>query len=252
MNLNLNGKVALVTGGSHGIGQAICVSLAEEGCDIAFFARGKRYDLSNTMKLVNMRSRVHCLPMACDADIKEDATDIIKLTLDTYGHIDILVNNVGGGSSWGNIEEWEKTDTSTWEEVMMHNYMTTVWFTNGVLLSMLSRGFGRVVSIAGVYGKEGGGTPWFGAAKAAQIAVMKNYSRNSRYAEGGITFNTVCPGFIDVEGKSFIQNVEDKIPMSRPGRPEEVASIVTFLCSNQASYINGATIVVDGGLSKSI
>jgi NAD(P)-dependent dehydrogenase (short-subunit alcohol dehydrogenase family) len=183
----------------------------------------------------------------------ESAVDIVmREAIILFGHIDILINNIGGGSSWGNNVKWEDTNSSVWEEVMKHNYMTTVWFTNKLLPQMIENKFGRVVSVSSTYGKEGGASPWFGAAKAAQISLMKNYSRNSRYAKNGITFNTVCPGFIDIQDKVFVQNPEDTIPVGRPGKPKEIASVIAFLCSEQAAFINGATIVIDGGFTKSI
>lgn len=251
MKLNLNEKVALVTGGSHGIGRAICISLVLEGCRVAYCARGERYSMLDTVKEAE---RYGCTILAIRADITNE--DSVSSVIDTvhrmYGKIDILINNIGGGSSWGNTDNWEQTPSEKWEEVMRHNYMTSVWFTNKLVGDMVENNFGRVVSISGVYGKESGGTPWFGAAKSAQIALMKNLSRNPKYVKRNITFNTVCPGFTEIERKTFIQNEEDKIPMGRPGTPEDIAPLVTFLCSEKAKYVNGATIVVDGGLSKSI
>lgn len=249
MDLNLKGKVALVTGGSHGIGQAIAVSLAQEGCNIAFCARGERYDMHTTSELVWNRG-VGCLPMEINTDSEENAKLVVKKTISHFGGIDILINNVGGGSSWGIIERWEDTPTGVWEEVMTHNYFTTLWFTNAVIPQMKEKRFGRVVSISAIYGKERGGQPWFHAAKAAQIALMKDYSGNPAFVQNGITFNTVCPGYTNV-GKTMIQG-DAEIPMGRYGDVDEIAPIVTLLCSKKGAYINGATIVVDGGLSKSI
>ena len=250
MDLNLKGKVALVTGGSHGIGLAICNTLAQEGCNIFFCSRGKRYSILGAHDGIRQFTDVRA--MEIDVSTEGAVDTVVRGAIQAFGHVDILVNNVGGGSSWGNIIKWEDTPTSVWQEVMTHNYMTTAWFIGKLLSSMIKNKFGRVVSISSLYGKESGGTPWFAGAKSAQVALMKNYSRNPRYAENGITFTTICPGFIDIQDKTFVKSAEDKIPVGRPGRPEEIASAVAFLCSEQASYINGATIVIDGGFSKSI
>ena len=252
MDLNLKGKIALVTGGSHGIGQAICVSLAQEGCNIAFCARGKRYDLNDTVKLVNETGN-SCLPLKVDINNASSANSVVADTLVTYGRIDILINNIGGGSSWGNIQQWEKTSQGVWEETVMHNYLTSVWFTNALIPHMVNQKFGRIISISSMYGKESGGVPWFSAAKAAQLTLMKNYANNSNFVSHGLTFNTVCPGFTDIKDKGtpFISDEIANIPMHRYATSDEISPMVTFLCSDRAAYINGSTIVIDGGFSKS-
>jgi len=253
MNLQLENKVALVTGGSHGIGQAICVALAEEGCEIYFCSRGVRYDPYVTFQMVQSNG-VRCYNKEINASTEATVNEVVKDVFDCCGGVDILVNNIGGGSSWGNTENWDETPSNKWEEVMQHNYMTSVWFTNAVVPHMVMSGWGRVISIAAVYGKERGGMPWFHAAKSAQIALMKSYSGNSKYVTNGITFNTICPGFTDVRHKDKVFGEEEleKVPLRRFGYPEDVAPLVAFLCSDKASYINGACITVDGGMSRSI
>jgi len=143
--------------------------------------------------------------------------------------VDILINNVGGLGTGG----YNKSD-----KIMHMNYgltnIITKWFLE------YKPKFGRVVTISSMYGKEKGHNPWFTAAKAAQIAYMKSMAGRIK----GVTFNTICPGHIDV-GKQFPDN--PKII----GKPEDVANIVIFLCSDLAKHINGATITVDGGESHS-
>ena len=140
--------------------------------------------------------------------------------------IDFVIHNVGGGGTWARED---------WSEIMYKNY--------GILASMLTKlaiSVTRVITISSIYGKEAGFSEAFTAAKAAEIAYMKSCSR--KYAD--CTFNTICPGHIDV-GKPFPHEPEIL------GKPEDVAGIVTFLCSDKAKHINGACITVDGGESYS-
>lgn len=142
-------------------------------------------------------------------------------------NIDILVNNFGGGGTWHYNDALE---------VIARNYGITQILTRAFLEK--KKKWGRVITIGSIYGKEKGHNPEFTAAKAAQIAFMKSLAGKHK----GITFNTICPGHIDV-GKKF----PDKPKVI--GKPEDVANIVTFLCSDLAKHINGACITVDGGAS---
>ncbi len=128
--------------------------------------------------------------------------------------------------------------------------------------NMLEKGWGRVVNITSIYGKQAGGRPWFNIAKAAEMALMKNMSLKGEYVRNGITFNTVAPGSIYIEGtgweaekendpEAFSRKLKKDFPMGRMGTPAEVASVVAFLCSEEASFVNGACISVDGGESVS-
>ncbi len=126
---------------------------------------------------------------------------------------------------------------------------------------MQKQKWGRVITITSTYGKEGGGRPWFNVAKAAETALMKNLALNFRLARSGITFNSIAPGCIMIPDtgwedeekkspKSFKKFINAKFPLGRLGTPEEVASVVTFIASEKASLVNGASILVDGGESK--
>jgi 3-oxoacyl-[acyl-carrier protein] reductase len=152
---------------------------------------------------------------------------------------DILINCVGGGGRFG-------TD----DEVMTKNVTCMREFTEWALPYMVTQGWGRVVTISSIHGREYGSRPIFMAAKAAQIAYMKGMSKDRRYVRRGITFNTVCPGNVYVEGKPRVD--EDALPMGRMGTAQEVAKLVAFLCSNDAGWINGASLTIDGGESNAI
>ncbi|MBI2631637.1 SDR family oxidoreductase, partial [Candidatus Pacearchaeota archaeon] len=142
-----------------------------------------------------------------------------------------------GGGTWG-TEEYE--NFLEWDEVYNKNAGFARKLTMKFLPYMKKHKWGRVITISSIFGKESGGRPWFVMAKAAEIALMKTLA--GKYEE--ITFNTIAPGYIDV-GKSFLEKPRFV------GKPEDIASIVVFLCSDKAKFINGACIVVDGGESRS-
>jgi len=219
-------RTALVTGGTKGIGLAIADRLAKDGDKVIVCSR-KRPDWQR-------HSWVHY-----DALKAENMVDI-------FGRVDILVNNVGGGGRWGS--DFLETEFSTYSDVFTKNAWAAVRFTKLCVPYMVDRKWGRVVTVASIYGKEAGGKPWFNMAKSAEISLMKNLSKDKALTRANITFNTVCPGHISVLGKPDEENQED-FPLGRMGKPEEVASVVAFLCSDEASFVNGASIAVDGGES---
>lgn len=207
MELGIKGKKVLITGGSKGIGKAIKEELEKEGAIVTSISREEGYDV---MK-------------------EEDMGRIARMIQDS----DILINNVGGMGTAG-LEDWF--------EVFQKNFMTAFILTMAFLRP--GKTWGRVITISSVYGKEKGGTPWFNAAKSAQISLNKNLA--GRYE--GITFNTISPGFINTK-ESIEQYAKDRnVPL---GLPEDIAHAVIFLCSDKASFINGNNLVIDGGYSYS-
>lgn len=258
MNLNLKGKCALITGGSHGIGQSIAFALAEEGCNVAICARDER-KIFTTIKMIE-RKNVRVIGIPADVLIPADIENVVKKVITSFGTLHILINNVGGGGRWGK-EITEDTKDRVWQEVYDKNAMAAVRFTKMVLPYMLKEKWGRIVAITSIYGKEGGGRPWFNMAKAAEISLMKTLAMNKRYVRNNITFNSVAPGAIMIpdtgwdnlmrEKPKEFKNFVAQLPLGRLGTPEEVASLVVFLCSEKARLINGACIAVDGGESKS-
>ncbi|MFC1594569.1 SDR family NAD(P)-dependent oxidoreductase [Candidatus Omnitrophota bacterium] len=258
MDLELKGKYALVTGGSRGIGRSIALALADEGCNVAICARNKDR-LSKTADEIQAK-KVECVSVAADAMKKKDIDNVIKNVVGSWGKITILVNNVGGGGRWGK-EIAEDTEDQVWEDVYAKNAMAAVRFTKAVIPCMMKEKWGRVVTVASVHGKEAGGRPWFTMAKAAEISLMKTLAMDARYARNNITFNSVAPGAVMIpdtgwdtlqkENPDEFKRYVQQLPLGRLGTPQEVASLVTFLCSCQARLINGACIAVDGGESNS-
>ena len=256
MELDIKNKYALVTGGSHGIGRAIALSLANEGCNVAICALDKE-GIDNVVKEIKSRG-VKALGLVSDVLVKEDIDNVVKEVLDSFGKIDILINNVGGGGRWGS-EIVEETKEEVWFDVYNKNAMAAVRFTMKVIPLMRKQKWGRVVTIASIHGLEGGGRPWFNMAKSAEISLMKTLAMKHDLAKDGITFNSVAPGPIMIEGTGWekakeenskeYQDVIQSIPSGRLGTPEEVADVVVFLCSAKASLVSGSCIAVDGGES---
>jgi 3-oxoacyl-[acyl-carrier protein] reductase len=257
MDLGLKGKYALITGGSHGIGRSIAMALADEGCHVAICARnGERVRLVvEELKA----SGVESIGIPGDVLIPSDIENIFHTVIRSWGTLHILINNAGGGGRWGS-EDIQATPESVWSEVYQKNATASIRFTLMAIPYMKAQKWGRIVTITSIYGKEGGGRPWFNMAKGAQTVFMKNLAMNHDLARAGITFNSVAPGSImipdtgwDDERKrnpeQFSEMVGEKFPLGRLGTPEEVASAVVFICSEKASLISGASILVDGGES---
>jgi len=257
MNLNLLGKKALITGGSRGIGFAIAKGLAAEGCDVSICARDEE-QLFKAAGEIYRKHPVEVDYIIADMLIAKDRKKVISRIQKRWGGVDILINNVGGGGRWGQ-ELIENTKLSIWEEVYTKNTGAAIEFTSAFLPYMREHKWGRVICIASIYGKEGGGRPWFNMAKSAEISLIKCLSMYNIYIRDGLTFNSVAPGAVMVD--SWVKQQEadpegfkafqEGLLLGRLGMPQEVANVVMFLCSDLASYVNGACISVDGGESNS-
>ena len=259
MDLGLANKFALVTGGSHGIGLSTAQALADEGCNVAICARSE-----DRLKesILDLKTRgVEAIGIQGDVLIPADIERVVSSVVETWGTIHILVNNVGGGGRWGS-PVIEDTAEDVWTDVYSKNAMAAVRFTRLVIPYMRKQKWGRVVTVASVFGREGGGRPWFNMAKSAEISLMKTLAMTKDLVRDGITFNTIAPGHIYIPGtgiegertndeEAFVRRLDSEFPMGRMGTPEEVASVIVFACSTNASLLSGASIPVDGGESKS-
>ncbi|MGI6209259.1 MAG: SDR family NAD(P)-dependent oxidoreductase [Anaerolineae bacterium] len=251
MDLNLDGKIALVTGASRGIGLAIARSLAAEGCHLGICARGLD-DLRRAEE--DLRSR-DARVVAVQADMlqPEQAASFVEECANRLGGIDILVNNVGfnrGGDLMHSTDE-------EWRLVFEANTFQIVRLIRLVVPHMRARGGGAIVNIASISGWEPqlAGTGQYGGSKAATIFLTERFALE--LVHDNIRVNTVSPGSILFEGggwdrvrrekpDQFQAYIRDGFPMGRLGRPEEVADVVTFLVSPLAGWINGRHIPVDG------
>ena len=264
MDINLSNKKALVTGGSHGIGKSIVKSLLNHHCDVIFFGRTEKnvdQTINDLTKDVN-NSNTKNIVKGFQFDILQSSIQTLGERIKSeFGSIDILINNVGGGGRWGD-EDMITTNDEVWDQVYHKNFIVAKDLIKMFLPSMLKNEGGRVVTITSSLAKQAGGRPWFNVAKMSQTVLMKNLAKNRLYSSKGVTFNSVAPGAIYIPDtgwdemkktnpKKYQEFIRSNSPIGRLGNPEEVANVVTFLCSQYASLVNGASIAVDGGESSS-
>jgi 3-oxoacyl-[acyl-carrier protein] reductase len=257
MNLHLTDKVALVTGSSRGLGLASAQALAAEGARVCLCARGAEGLTGAAAEVRRVSSADRVISVAADLASDSGIRAVIERTLDAFGGIDILVNNIGLGRGAGLLD----TSDDEWQEAFDHTLYPAIRASRLAVPSMRARGGGVILMIASVYGREAGGRMTYNAVKAAEISLAKSMA--NQLARDNIRVNSVAPGSISFPGGSWWKRqqadpegiadfVRREIPFGRFGRPEEVGNVVAFLASPVASWISGASIVVDGGQSRSL
>jgi 3-oxoacyl-[acyl-carrier protein] reductase len=247
-NYNLTGKIALVTGGSRGIGRSIVLHLAQSGADVAFTYRSK-VDEANALvaELLNM-GRKSVAFQSNAADTKQ-SDDVVQSVIKGFGRIDILVNNAGITKD-GLLMRMSEQD---WDDVITTNLKSVFNFTKAACRQMMSQQSGKIINISSVVGVVGNaGQANYVASKAGVIGFTKSVAKE--LASRNIQANCIAPGFIETDmteklnekQKEAILNV---IPQKRIAKPEEIAAVVCFLSSQDSNYITGQTINVDGGMA---
>ncbi len=257
MELGLSGKVALVSGGSRGIGRAIALELAREGASVAIAARGAE-DLEKTAgELRALTGASGALALAADVTTTTGVNRFVDESLARFGRIDILVCNTGGSRGSPSFD----APDGDWDAVFDLNLRAAVRLVRRVAPEMRRARSGRIVNVSSIFGREWGGAVSYNAAKAALIAFTKSLARE--LVKDGILVNSVAPGSVLHPGGSWDRRqrddplaiagfVERELPLGRFGAPEEIAAVVAFLASSRASLVAGACINVDGGQSRSI
>ncbi|MET9246896.1 SDR family oxidoreductase [Nonomuraea sp. NPDC003709] len=252
MDLGISGKVALVTGGSAGIGLAAAKSLAREGCDVCVAARNPERLAEAVVQLQEYGKVVHAV--LADVEDPAAARRVVEETRDVLGPIDILVASSGGPPS-GRFDE---TSLADWDVAVQRNLLGTVRLLYAVLPEMRSRGWGRIVTITSRSAREAlDGLALSNATRSAVAGVVRTLARE--VARDGVLVNNVMPGPIDTDRLRTLAGDEEglarrgeAVPIGRVGNPEEVGDVVAFLASERASFVNGISMLVDGGESRVI
>jgi 3-oxoacyl-[acyl-carrier protein] reductase len=245
--IDLTGKSAVVTGGSRGIGRAIALRLATQGADVAVSYRGNEAAAQETASAIRALGR-QALTVQADHSQPEAGDIVIKAALEAFGKVDILVNNAGITRD----DLIMRMSLEAWQSVIDTNLSGAFHAIKAVTRPMLKAKGGRIINITSVSGQAGQtGQANYSAAKAGLIGLTKATARE--LASRGITCNAVAPGFVLTElTQDLAQNLQDEItsrtPLGRFGTTEEIANAVAFLASDEAGYITGLVLAVDGGL----
>ncbi len=255
----LHGRVAFVTGGTRGIGGAICNSLAEQGADVAAgYSRDRETAEAFIGKLTQdgLTGSIHQGNIASADDCRRTVNEVIE----QHGRLDILVNNAGITIDKTVL----KLTDEDWHKVIAVNLSGAFFMSQAALPHMIDRGSGRIVNISSIIGEMGNiGQANYAASKSGLFGLTKTLALEAAFQlkragklkeDGiGITVNTVAPGFVATEmlehvPHKVLDGIKDKIPVGRLGRPDEIARVVHFLVADQSSFITGAVWAVNGGM----
>jgi 3-oxoacyl-[acyl-carrier protein] reductase len=262
MDLGLKNKIALISGGSRGIGKGIAAALLQEGCRVIICARNKE-QLQNTARelkqITTVAGAAGILPVQADITRSGDVEKIVKTAIDEFGRIDILINNAGGNRR----KLFEQTTDTDWQEILDLNLNAHIHLSRRVIPYMKKQQQGVIVFISSIFGRESGGTTLsiYNTTKSALISLAKIMA--VELAPCGIRVNSIAPGSIRFAGGSWDERakkdpegitefIKREMPLGRFGTVEEVANVVTFLVSEKASLVTGACINIDGGQSRSL
>jgi 3-oxoacyl-[acyl-carrier protein] reductase len=253
VDLGLAGSVAVVTGSSRGIGRGIATRLVEEGADVLFCARGAE---ALEAAVAGAGGPGRAWGVVADVSTPEGAAAVVAGAVSAFGGLDIVVSNVGGSGA-RTIDDMDADDL---EAVLGKNLFPALHVTRAALPALRARGGGVVALVASIWGREGGGSPGYNVAKAAEISLAKAMAGD--LAKDGIRVLSVAPGSTLFPGGSWERReredpegiaafVERELPWGRFGTVDEIADVVAFLVSDRASWVVGTCVTVDGGQSRS-
>jgi len=258
MDLGLKGKVAVVTGASRGLGKAIAMQLAAEGCKLAICARGEEALRSAQQEITQLHD-VPVLATAADLTVLGEAEKLIEAADREYGGVQLLVNNAGGNRR-GKFADLSDQD---WEDILNLNLKMHLRASRAVIPHMRASGGGSILFIGSIFGREAGGPGLsiYNTTKSALTSAAKIMALE--LASEGIRVNTLAPGSIQFPGGSWDKRVKndpegmkvfiaDNLPLGRFGSAEEIGDIAAFLLSERASLLTGVCLNADGGQSRSL
>ena len=256
MDLGLTGKVAIVTGGSRGLGLAAAKALSAEGAHVVICARGEEQLQRAVNEVLTQAPKgARALTVTADVSTPEGVNTVIDFTIKSLGRLDIVVNNVGLGRG-GDLES---TSDGEWQEAFDQTLFPAIRMSRAALPHLRHQQGSAIVIVSSIFGREAGGRMTYNAVKAAEISLTKSLAQ--QLAKDQIRVVSVAPGSIMFEGGSWWKRqqadpqgiaefVKRELPFGRFGKPEEVAAAITFLASPKASWISGTTVVVDGCQSR--
>lgn len=250
IEVKLEGKVAIVTGAGSGIGRVIAMALAQEGSRVVIAERDKELGKRVAAEIISDGGKA--IQRKVDVSKGSEVNEVVKDILVQFGKIDILVNNAGIArvENFLDGEEWR------WDRILAVNLKGIILFSRAVLESMVKQNYGKIVNISSIVGETG--APYqvvYSASKGGIIAFTKSLAKEM--APYKINVNCICPGMIETQlmkvaletrPNLFRSNI-DRIPLGRLGKPEDIAAITVFLVSDEAEYIVGQAICVDGGIT---
>jgi 2-hydroxycyclohexanecarboxyl-CoA dehydrogenase len=252
-HMNGNGRVALVTGGARGIGEAISKALAADGLKVAVADLLMQEAEATAAAIRDAGGKAVAVEL--DVTSSDSVAAGIASANEAFGPVDVLINNAG----WDDLKPFVQTDESFWDRVIEVNFKGALRLTQGVLPGMLERGWGRIINIGSDAGRVGSSLESvYSGAKGGVIAFTKTIARES--ARKGVTANAVCPGPTDTpflretvakqgDADKVIGAMVSGVPMRRLAQPQEVAAAVRFFASEDAGYVTGQTLSVSGGLT---
>ncbi|WP_144548987.1 3-oxoacyl-[acyl-carrier-protein] reductase [Bacillus sp. X1(2014)] len=245
--MNLEGKAALVTGASRGIGREIALELARQGANVAVNYSGSEAKANEVVDEIKALGR-EAFAVKCDVSNAEEVAEMVKGTIDNFGKLDILVNNAG--ITKDNLLMRMKEEE--WDDVININLKGVFLCTKAVTRQMMKQRVGRIINIASVVGVSGNpGQANYVAAKAGVIGLTKTTAKE--LASRNITVNAIAPGFITTDmtdklPEEVTAELLKQIPLARLGEPKDIAKITAFIASDDSAYITGQTLNVNGGM----